>query len=154
MQLLPETSNKLGSLVKNVGLSHTMETKDVSNVQFGILLSLVVGVLWNEVSRLGEPIHDHPDGIKLVCRERQTYNEIQADIFPFPSRNVQRLHQSGMPHMISLDRLTRVAFCNIARSLALHSSPPELRFEVMIHLRAFGVNGIFESMTLIENILV
>jgi hypothetical protein len=70
MQLLPETNDKLGSSAKNVGLEHTMQTQDASNIQFNILLSPIVGVHWNEMSRLGEPINDHPYGDKFVSRAR------------------------------------------------------------------------------------
>jgi hypothetical protein len=94
----------------------------VSNIQFSILLCPVVGVLWNEVSKLGESIHDHLDGVKLVGRERQTHNEIHADVFPFPGRNIQRLQQSGRSHMIGLDPSTHVAFYNIASGLMLFES--------------------------------
>jgi hypothetical protein len=45
--------------------------------------------------------------------------------------------------MTSLDPSTRIGFCNIASSLMLHSSPLELCFLIMIHLRAVGVDGIF-----------
>jgi hypothetical protein len=83
MQLLPEMSDKLGSSVRNDGLGCTMQTQDASNIQLNILLSPIVGVYWNEMSRLSEPIHDHPNGIILVGRERQTHNEIHADVFPF-----------------------------------------------------------------------
>jgi hypothetical protein len=70
MQLLPETSDKLGSSVRNDGLGHTMKTHDVSNIQFSILLIPVIGVYQNEMSRLGEPINDHLNGIKLMGKER------------------------------------------------------------------------------------
>jgi hypothetical protein len=55
--------------------------------------------------------------------------------------------------MIGLDPSTHVTFCNIVSGLTLHSSPPELCFQVMIHLRAAGVDGIFGCMSLIENLL-
>jgi hypothetical protein len=91
MQLLPEMREKLGTSVRNDGLGHTMQTQDVSNIQFSVVLSPVVGVHQNKMSRLGEPVNDHPDGIKLVGRERQTHNDIHTDVFPFPGRNIQRL---------------------------------------------------------------
>jgi hypothetical protein len=103
------------------------------------------------MSELGEPMHDHPDEIKLAGRE--THNEIYANVFPFPRRNVQGLQQSDRSHMIGLDPLTHVTFCNIASSLTLHSSPQELRFQIMIHICAVGVNGIFGSMSLTEHLL-
>jgi hypothetical protein len=91
MQLLLEMSDKLGSWVEIDGLGHTMQTHDAGNVQLSVLLSPIVGVHQNEMSRLSEPINDLPYGIKLAGRERQTHNEIHVDVFPFSSRNIQRL---------------------------------------------------------------
>jgi hypothetical protein len=71
-----------------------MEIQDASNIQLSVLLNSVVGMHRDEMSRLGELIHDHPDEIKLTGRERQTYDEIHADVFPFSCRNIQRLQQS------------------------------------------------------------
>jgi hypothetical protein len=62
------------------------------------------------MSRVGEPIHDHPYGIILAGREGQTHEEVQVDVFPFLGRNIQRLQQSGRPRLIDLDPSTRVAF--------------------------------------------
>jgi hypothetical protein len=91
MQLLPETSEKLGPSVRNDGLEHTMETQDANYIQLSVLLSPVSGVHPNEMSRHGESIDNHLDGVKLVGRERQTHNEIRADVFPFLGGNIQRL---------------------------------------------------------------
>jgi hypothetical protein len=98
-------------------------------------------------------IHDHPDGVKLLGKERQTHNKIHADVFPFPGKNIQRLQQSGKSHMIGLDPSACVAFCNIVSGLTLHSSPPELRLQIMIHLCAAGVDRIFGSVSFIEYLL-
>jgi hypothetical protein len=124
MQLLPEMGHKLGPSIRNDGLGHTMQTQDASNIQFSILLIHVVGVHQNEMSSLGKLVDDYLDGVKLVGRERQTHNEIHVDVFPFPVRNIQRLQQSGKSHMIGLDPLAHVTFCDIESSLTLHLSPP------------------------------
>jgi hypothetical protein len=136
MQLLPEASYKLGTLIRNDDFRHTMQTQDVRNIQLDILFSPVEGVHWNEMSGLGKSIDDHPDGVKLTVGERQTHNEIHTDVFPFSSRNIQRLQQSRRPHMISLDHSTSVALCNIARSLTFYTGPPELYLQIMIYLCA------------------
>jgi hypothetical protein len=47
-----------------------MQTRDARNIQLGILFSLVEGVHWNEISRLGKPVNDYLDGIKLTVGER------------------------------------------------------------------------------------
>jgi hypothetical protein len=55
--------------------------------------------------------------------------------------------------MISLDPSTRVALRNIVSSLALHTSPPELCLQFMIHLCAAQVDGIFGSVRFIKYLL-
>jgi hypothetical protein len=106
------------------------------------------------MSRLGKSVDDYLDGVKLAPGERQTHIEIYADIFPFLGRNTQRLQQSSMPHVSRLDPLTHVALHNIAISLALHTSPPELCLQIMIHLCAAPVDGIFVSVSFIKYLLV
>jgi hypothetical protein len=91
MQLLSEASHELGSLVRNDGLWHTMQTQDVRNIQLSILLNHVEGVHRNEMSRLGKSVDDYPNRVKLAAGERQAHNEIHTDVFPFPDRNTQRL---------------------------------------------------------------
>jgi hypothetical protein len=56
--------------------------------------------------------------------------------------------------MISIDPSTRVAFCNIASSLAFHTGPPELCLQIMIHLCAAWVDGIFGCVSFIKYLLV
>jgi hypothetical protein len=153
MQLLPEMSDKLGSLIRNDGLRYTMQTQDARNIQLHVLLIPLEGVHQNEMSKLGKSIDDYPDGAKLAGGEWQTHNKIHADVFPFPDRNIQRLQQSDLSHMISLDSLTAVAFRNIASGLALHRSPPELCLQTMIHLCDARVDKIFLSVGFIKYLL-
>jgi hypothetical protein len=153
MQLLPEESYELGTSIRNDGLRHTMQTQDVRNIQLIILFSPVEGVHWNEMNGLGKSVDDYPDGVQLAASERQTHNEIHIDVFAFPGRNTQRLQQSCMPHLISLDPLTHVAFRNITSSLTFHTGPPELCLQIMIHLCAAWVDGIFGSVSFIKYLL-
>jgi hypothetical protein len=153
MQLLPEASDRLGTSIGDDGLWHTMQTQDMRNIQLDTLFSLVEGVHRNEMNVLGKSVDDYPNGVKLAAGERQAHNEIHTDVFPFPGRNTQRLQQSCMPHMISLDPSTRVVFCNIASSPAFHTGPPELCLQIMIHLCAAWVDEIFESVSLIKYLL-
>jgi hypothetical protein len=106
MQLLPETSDELGLSVRNYGLRHTMQAHDTINNQFSVLLSPLEGVHRNEMSILGKLVDDYPNRIKFAVGERQTQNKIHTDVLPFPGKNTQRLQQSNMPHMISLDTST------------------------------------------------
>jgi hypothetical protein len=55
--------------------------------------------------------------------------------------------------MISLDPSTRVTFRNIASSLTLHTGPPELCLQILIHLCAAQVDGIFGSVSFIKYLL-
>jgi hypothetical protein len=55
--------------------------------------------------------------------------------------------------MISLDPSTRVAFCNIVISLMLHTGPPQLCLQIMKHLCAAQVDGIFGSVSFIKYLL-
>jgi hypothetical protein len=154
MQLPLEASDELGPSVRNDGLWYPMHIQDLRNIQLSILLRPIEGVYRNEMSILGKSIDDYPNGVKLLVGERQAHNEIHTDVFPFPGRNTQRLQQSSMPHMISFDPSTHVAFRNIASSLVLHTGPPELCLQIMIHLCAAWVDGIFGSVSFIKYLLV
>jgi hypothetical protein len=99
-----------------------------------------------EMSRLRELVNNHPDGIIFVGSQRKAHGEIHADVFPLPGRSIQWLQQTGSSEMICLDSLTSVAFCNIVSSLALYSCPPELCFQVMVHLGVARVDRIFACM--------
>jgi hypothetical protein len=107
----------------------------------------------NEVSRLHESINNHPDGIILTGSQRQTHDEIHIDIFPLPGMSIQWLQQTSKPQMICIDPSTSVAFCHIASSLAFHSCPLELRFQVMIHFGVAGVNRILGCVCFIKDLL-
>jgi hypothetical protein len=130
-----------------------MQIQDARNIQLSVLLDRVEGVHWNEMSRLGKSVDDYPNGVKLAADERQAHNKIHTDVFPFPGRNTQRLQQSSMPHMISFNPSTCVAFHNIACSLVLHTSPPELCLQIMIHLCTTRVDEIFGSLSFIKYLL-
>jgi hypothetical protein len=78
---------------------------------------------------------------------------IHNDVLPFPGSNTQRLQQSSKSHMINLDPSTHVVFCNIASSLTLHTGPPELCLQIMIHLCAARMDEIFRSVSSIEYLL-
>jgi hypothetical protein len=40
-----------------------------------------------EVSRLSQAVHDDPYRVISTRGERQTYNKVHADVFPFPLEN-------------------------------------------------------------------
>jgi hypothetical protein len=55
--------------------------------------------------------------------------------------------------MINLDPSIRVAFRNIASNLTFHTGPLELCLQIMIHLCAAWVYGIFGSVSFIIYLL-
>jgi hypothetical protein len=63
------------------------------------------------------------------------------------------LQQPDRSEMICLDPSTSVAFCNKSNSLTLHSCPPELCFQVMIHLGAVRMNRILGCLSYIKYLL-
>jgi hypothetical protein len=134
-------------------LGTPMQTKNVLNVQLCISLGLIMGMNKNEVSRLHESINNHPDGIILVSSQRKTHDEIHTDVFPLLGRSIKWLQQSMRSEMICLDPLISVTFCNIASSLARHFCPPEVCFQIMVHLGATRVNRIFGCMSFIKDLL-
>jgi hypothetical protein len=50
----------------------------MSDVDFSVLLSIVVCVGGYEVGRFGESIHDHSNRVKLAGSQRQAHNEVHA----------------------------------------------------------------------------
>jgi hypothetical protein len=62
-----------------------MQTQDAGNIQLSVLLSPVVGVHHSEMSRLGKPVDDYPNGVKLVGRPTIKFmlmsSHFQARIF-------------------------------------------------------------------------
>jgi hypothetical protein len=55
--------------------------------------------------------------------------------------------------MIFLDPSTCTAFYHVVSSFALHSSPPELGFQVIVHICVARVDGIIGCMGLIKDFL-
>jgi hypothetical protein len=151
MQPLLEASDELGPSVRNDGLWHTMQAQDARNIQFSVLLSTVEGVHRIVMSRLGKSVNDHPNRVKLAVGEGQAHNEIHTDVFPFSGRNI--LRECSNLAGLSLDPSAHVTLRNIPSSLALHTGPPKLCHQIMIHLCAAQVDGLFGSVSFIKYLL-
>jgi hypothetical protein len=82
----------------------------VRNVDLSILLDLVVDVDGYEVGGFGESINDHQNRIKLVGSQRQTQNEVHTNIISLPIWNPQRLQQTFMLHIVSIDLTAGITF--------------------------------------------
>jgi hypothetical protein len=82
----------------------------MSNIDFNILLDVVIGVHGYEVSIFGELIYNHPNRVILAGSQWQTHNEVHTNVIPLLIWNTQRLQQSSGLHIIGLDLSTSVTF--------------------------------------------
>jgi hypothetical protein len=126
-----------------------MQANYLVNVDFCIFLCPVGGMYWQEMSCLGQPIHNDPNRIMVSVGIGQSYDEIHAHILPFPRRHGKGLQGAYYLQMTGFDSLASVAFRYILSNLPLHSGPPVQRSEVMIHLVTAGVHGKFGKVSFI-----
>jgi hypothetical protein len=84
LQLLPEACNKLCFSIKNDCLRDTMQSNNLLQIDFGILLSSISCMHGKEVCYFGESINDYPDGVMLLRCVRKTNDKIHTDVLPFP----------------------------------------------------------------------
>jgi hypothetical protein len=54
--------------------------------------------------------------------------------------------------MIDLDPLTHVTLRHISCDFSLHSRPPEIFLQILIHFVGSGVDGVSEAMSLIHDL--
>jgi hypothetical protein len=120
-----------------------MQANYLVNVDFCIFLCPVGGMYWQEMSCLGQPIHNDPNRIVVSGGIGQSHNEIHANILPFPRWDGKGLQSACYLQMAGLDSLASVAFIYILSNFPLHSGPLVQRSEVMIHLVTVGVHGEF-----------
>jgi hypothetical protein len=57
----------------------------MSNIDFYVLLSSILGIDEYEVGGFGESIHDHPNQVNHVGSQQQARNEVDANVFLLPS---------------------------------------------------------------------
>jgi hypothetical protein len=68
--------------------------------------------------------------------------EVHTYVFPFPLENAQGLQVSGGSQMVSFDPPTAVTLGHILCYLSLHSCPPEILLQILIHLVGSWMNRI------------
>jgi hypothetical protein len=61
-----------------------MQMNYLVNINLCILFCHVGGMHWQEMSCLGQPIHDDPNRIVVPGGIGQSHNKIHANILPFP----------------------------------------------------------------------
>jgi hypothetical protein len=154
LHLLPKASDKLQPSVGDDGLWHLMQTLHMIDVDLSILLNSVLGVDRHEVGGFGELINDHPNRVKLAGNQCQSHNEVHANVIPLPARNAQRLSQSSKLHIGGLDLSVGITLRHIVSGPALHTCPPELLPQVMIHLGTCRMNRVPQGLSFIQNLVL
>jgi hypothetical protein len=99
-----------------------------------------------KVSHLSQLIHNYPNRIVSRLSPQQSHDKIHGNFFPLPLKHLQWLQQSSRSLIFSLDSLTGVAKSNILGNVSLHSIPPIIGLEIMVHLIPSWMNGISRLM--------
>ena len=88
----------------------------------------------NKVRRLSQPVYNHPNSITTPLSPRKTYNEVHSDMLPLPLGNRQGLQQTRWPLMLGLHLLASKALRYENSHISLHTPPPKLATQILIHL--------------------
>src|SRR5690242_9485694 len=91
MKFFPEFRYKLWSTIRHYSLWDTMQTENTGDVQLRIDIDVIFYLDREKVGDLCKSIDDNPDGVKAFCGSGQSHNEVNADVFPFPGWDWQRL---------------------------------------------------------------
>jgi hypothetical protein len=96
-----------------------MQTHYLINTNFCIFLCLVGGMHWQEMSCLGQSIHDDPNRIMVSGGIGQSHDKIHANILPFPRWYGKGLQGACYLQMTGLDFLASVTFIYIYLAISL-----------------------------------
>src|SRR3954465_1690126 len=92
------------------------------------------------MSDLGESVDDGQDGIMTLLRSRNTGDEVDLNLVPFPFRNREWLQSSSRSLMFGFDAKANVTFINITSNVLLHVRPPVPLTNVLVHVGTTRVN--------------
>jgi hypothetical protein len=101
-----------------------MQASYLVNVNFSILFRPVGGVYRQEMSCLGQSVHNDPNGIMVPGGIGQSHDKIHANILPFPRWYGEGLQSACYLQMTGLDSLVGVTFGYIFGNFPLYSGPP------------------------------
>ena len=101
-----------------------MQTNYLVNVDFCILLCPVGGVYWQEVSGLGQPVHNNPNRIMVPGGIGQSHDKVHANVLPFPRWYGKGLQRACCLQVTGLDPLAGVTLGYVLGNFPLHSGPP------------------------------
>src|SRR5436190_18391506 len=93
-----------------------------------------------EMSGLRKSIDNNPNRIIPLRSLRKSSNEIHSNVLPCPRRNGQRLKSFGRLKMFGFLSLANIALGDVSSDLPLHTSPPKLLLEILIHLGTTRMN--------------
>jgi hypothetical protein len=96
-------------------------------------------------------VHHYPNGIIASSSARQSDYGVHLDFIPFPLRNSQRLQQSSWLLMLCLDTSSTITHSHVLCDFPLHSVPPELLLQILIHLLTSRVYRVSYLMSLLED---
>src|SRR6185312_13540668 len=82
MKISPKVSDKLRTTIRDNFLRNTMKTYNPSEIELHILLNLISGLNWKEMSRLCQSIYNYPDRIIPLRRPGQPGDEIHSNFLP------------------------------------------------------------------------
>ena len=111
----------------------------------------VCGLDGNEMSRFGQPIHNHPYRIMLLLCTWQTYQKIHIYVFPLPCWNLDFLDETTRILVLVFHLLAIWTFCNKFSYVPFQAFLPKHFYKVMIHLCRTHMNGITPTMSFLKN---
>jgi hypothetical protein len=151
VKIFPKFRGELGSSIWHDLLGYSMWTYYPGHVQLDELSSRIRRPYGNEMSILGQTIHDDPYGVIPCLSMRQPNYEIHSDFFPFPFWDPQWLQQSGWPLVFCLDSLACMTQWCILYNISLHVIQPISGFHILLHHGTTGMNWVHWVMRFSEN---
>jgi hypothetical protein len=105
-----------------------------------------------EVDWLSQAVHDDPYWVVPTRGARQTHDEVHADVLPFSLGNTQGLQVFGGSQMICFDSSAGVTLWHILGYFSLHSCPPEILLQILVHLVGSRMNRIPWAVGLVHDL--
>jgi hypothetical protein len=129
-----------------------MQSNNLLQINFGILLSSVDRMHRKKVGNFGESLNDYPNRIILLRCLGKTNNKIHADVFPLPRWNRQWLECTGYLQMTGFNSLAGITFGYILSNFSFHSGPPKVSPKVLVHFSTTRINRKLGHMCFIKDL--
>jgi len=109
IKIPPKSTCKAGITIGDNGLGEPMKLKDVREKERGKRGGVDIGGGGNEVTHLGETVHNGEDSVVAECCHGEGCDEVHGDAFPRLRGDGERLEKAGGALMTQLHHLARVA---------------------------------------------